>query len=133
MVGRGRRWSVLSDHERRIWNDIQRLYDVEQPGGTGRGGPARDAAGLEDMPAVVAAGCWITIMLVLFGAVMAGLAVGGVTALGWLLWRYWRQLTGADPTAASPGRGAVGATGGGTRASADAPRRRPRPGTPEAG
>jgi hypothetical protein len=116
---------MLSDHEQRIWNDIQRFYDVEQPDWTGRGSPAWDAAGLEDMPAAVVAGCWITIMLVLFGAVLAGLAVGGATALGWLLWRSWPQLTGADPTAASSGRGAAGATGGGTRTSADATRSRP--------
>ena len=87
---------MLSAHEQRIWNDIQRFYDIEQPAGTGRGSPARDAGGLEDMPAAVAAGCWITIMLVLFGAVTVGLAVGGGTALGWLLWRYWPRLTGAS-------------------------------------
>jgi hypothetical protein len=39
------------------------------------------------MPAWAVTGVWIAVLLVLFGASAAGLAVGGLTALGWFLWR----------------------------------------------
>ena len=51
-----------------------------------------------DLPTLVVAGAWAAILLVLLGALAAGLAVGVATALGWALWRYWPQLGQADTT-----------------------------------
>src|SRR5688572_25922247 len=41
----------------------------------------------DDLPVALAAGVWLAIALVLFGAVLAGLVVVAVTALAWALWR----------------------------------------------
>ncbi|MBB3083300.1 hypothetical protein [Geodermatophilus sabuli] len=85
---------MLKDHEQQIWDDIARYYaeEVEEP--VRRGGPPAwqrtgDLSGIDDMPAAAVAGLWSAIMLVLFGAVLAGVALGVVTALGWLLWHHW--------------------------------------------
>jgi hypothetical protein len=89
---------VLSRQEQRIWDDVQRFWaaEVEEPPRAALPAPShgkrasRDPA---DLPAAVVAGAWITVMLVLFGAPAAGLAVGVATALGWALWRSWPQLS----------------------------------------
>ena len=69
------------------------------PGRGGRGPcPARAPVArraprdLTDPPALVVAGAWGALLLVLLGALAAGLTVGAVTALGWALWRYWPRL-----------------------------------------
>jgi hypothetical protein len=90
--------TVLSAHEQRTWDEIERLYDLDaaEPARPHRGvqeEPDGGIAGVDDLPAGVVAGCWAAILLVLFGLVPAGLAVGGLTALGWLLWRL-RPLQG---------------------------------------
>ena len=43
---------------------------------------------LDDAPGLVVAGAWAAIFLVLFGAVVAGLAVAAGTAMGLVLWWY---------------------------------------------
>lgn len=127
---------MLSEHEQKMLDDIERLWAVEAEE------PFRvrtyvalqrtpDPPGLEDMPAVAAAGVWITIMLVLFGAALAGLAVASATALGWLLWRSWPQLARTGTAAASPMSGQVRNKGEVTRWSAETPPRRDLGGTPE--
>jgi hypothetical protein len=63
---------------------------------------SRDPA---DLPTAVVAGAWITIMLVLFGAPAAGLAVAVATALGWVLWRSWPQLSRQRAPKTSPDGG----------------------------
>jgi hypothetical protein len=90
---------VLSSHERRILDDIERFYAVEAEEPALPGRPAtqrrpRDVRGVDDMPAAVVAGTWIAIFLILFGVVAGGFAVGAATALGWLLWRHWPVLRG---------------------------------------
>lgn len=102
---------MLSRQEQRTWDDVQRFWaaEVEEPPRAAPSAPSRrtrlsrDPA---DLPAAVVAGAWITIMLVLFGAPAAGLAVGVATALGWALWRNWPQLSrqGAPKTLPNDGR-----------------------------
>jgi hypothetical protein len=43
---------------------------------------------VDDPPVAVVAGTWSAILLILFGAVVVGLAIGAATALGRLLWRW---------------------------------------------
>jgi hypothetical protein len=114
MVGTNRRWLVLSADEQQAWEDIQRYYDAEaeEPARFGRhrssrGGP--DARGIDDLPAAVVAGVWITIFLVIFGESGAALAVAGATALGWALWRWWPRPDSGPARASSPGGAVEGA------------------------
>ncbi|MGY1691392.1 hypothetical protein [Geodermatophilus sp. SYSU D01105] len=90
---------MLSDPEQRVWDDVQRFWAedaVEPPLPVPGARPAsRDLA---DPPAVVVAGVWGAILLILLGAPAAGLSVGLATALGWALWRYWPRLDRTDPT-----------------------------------
>ncbi|MGY1763676.1 hypothetical protein ACI79G_01160 [Geodermatophilus sp. SYSU D00779] len=91
---------MLSDHEQRVWDDVERSWAEEaeeppRPAPLPRRRAPRDPA---DLPAPVVAGAWGAILLVLFGALTAGLAVGVSTALGWALWRYWPRPGRTDPT-----------------------------------
>jgi len=83
---------VLSSQERRIWQDIER-WDAEigdaLPGTPPTAPAPAEDRGVDDLPAVVVCGIWAGIILILFGLVLAGLAVGAVTVLGALVWRYW--------------------------------------------
>ncbi|WP_147332063.1 hypothetical protein [Geodermatophilus marinus] len=95
---------MLSSHEQRIWDDIERFWasEAEEPVLPGpqparrRGCDAYDLDDLDDLPAAVVAGVWIAILLIVFGAPAAGLAVGATTALGWMLWRHWPRQGGGD-------------------------------------
>jgi hypothetical protein len=105
---------VLSADEQQAWEDIQRYYDAEaeEPARTGRHRTSRgrpDARGLDDLPADVVAGIWVTIFLVIFGQSGVALAVGGATALGWALWRWWPQVDSGPAPASSPDGAAQGA------------------------
>ncbi len=98
---------MLSSHEQRIWDDIERCYDaeIEEPVRPGaRPSPRRgsDGRGVDDLPAVVVTGIWLTIVLVIFDAGSAGLAVGAATVVGWLAWRCWPLLRGQDAATAGP-------------------------------
>lgn len=98
---------MLSSHEQRIWDDIERFYaaEAEEPVVPDLGPTLRrrhDTRGVDDLPAAVVAGMWGTILLVLFGAVVVGLAIGAATALGWLLWRCWPSLGGLGTTSTVP-------------------------------
>jgi hypothetical protein len=94
---------VLSSHEQRIWDDIERFYaaEAEEPVRPGLR-PVRRRRDADDLPGLVVAGVWSTILLIVFGAVAAGFAVGAATALGWLLWRHWPLLRDQDTAPASP-------------------------------
>lgn len=83
---------MLSAHEQQSWDEIEQLYDLDGIE------PADGLPAVDELPAGVVVGCWATILLVLFGLVPAGLAVGGLTALGWLLWRAHA------PVVTGPGR-----------------------------
>jgi hypothetical protein len=98
---------VLSSQEQRVWDDVQRFWaeEAEEPPLRTPGrrrGASRDEA---DLPFAVVAGVWITITLVLLGAVVAGLGVGLATGLGWALWHYWPRLSGLGALCPSPGTG----------------------------
>ena len=89
---------MLSRQEQRIWGDVQRFWaaEVQEPFRAAPPAPGhwrRASHDPADLPAAVVAGAWITVMLVLFAAPAAGLAVGVATALGWVLWRSWPQLS----------------------------------------
>ena len=92
---------MLSAHEQLAWDDILRHHDAEgeEPDLVGQH-PARrvevSVRAIDETPGAVAAGVWIMIILVLVGAEVAGLAVGGATALGWALWHWWPKRAGAD-------------------------------------
>ena len=96
---------MLSDAEQRVWDDVERFWAeeaVEPPRPVPVGRPApRDPA---DPPALVVAGVWAAILLVIFGVVAVGLAVGAASALGWALWHRWPQRSGTDSTGAGPDR-----------------------------
>jgi hypothetical protein len=108
---------VLNEQEQRIWDDVQRFWaeEVEEPPRAAPPAPShrnrasRDPA---DLPAAVVAGAWITVMLVLFGAAVAGLAVGVATALGWALWRSWPQSSARGAPRTVPNGGEDGTTCG---------------------
>ncbi len=87
---------MLTDHEQQVWDDVERFWaeEAEEPPRPAPLSP-RDLA---DLPALVVAGAWGVILLVLLGALAPGLAVGVATALGWALWRYWPHLSRPDPT-----------------------------------
>jgi hypothetical protein len=78
---------VLSSQERRIWQEIERRATA----GTDGPAPPRPRTrghGVDDLPAAVVASIWTSTVLVLTGLVLAGLAVGAVTTVLALLWRY---------------------------------------------
>ena len=88
---------MLSEHEQRLWDEIERNYraepdeasrDVRTWPGAGRSGRRAD------LPAPIVGGAWGTVLLVLFGVPSAGVAVGAATGLIWLLWRFFPQLNG---------------------------------------
>jgi len=68
---------MLTDAERELWNDIERRYadEFERSGGI-------------EPSAVLVVGARVAIVLILLGAVAAGLAVGGATGLAGVLWCY---------------------------------------------
>jgi hypothetical protein len=94
---------VLSDHEQQVWDDVERFWAEEaeeppRPALLPRRRPLGDPA---DLPTLVVAGAWGAILLVLFGALAAGLAVGAAAALGWALWRCRPHLSRSDPSTTS--------------------------------
>jgi hypothetical protein len=86
---------VLSDHEQQTGKDTVRYFDAEaeEPVRASRH-PARrrrrESRGLDEM---AVGGVCVAIMLVFIGAPGVGLAVGGATALGWLLFRPLPHLS----------------------------------------
>jgi hypothetical protein len=69
---------MLSHDEQRAWDEIRRP-------------PSSKPVGL---PAAVVAGGCIAVLLIIFGAPVAGLAIAVATVPRWLLWRYWPLLDG---------------------------------------
>lgn len=91
---------MLSAHEQQTWDEIEQLYDLDGIEPTFPDGWSDDGIpGVDDLPAAVVVGSWATILLVLFGLVTVGLAVGGLTALGWLLWRLGGRARPATASA----------------------------------
>jgi hypothetical protein len=80
--------TVLSSEEERIWDDVQRFWaeEADEP-------PLPEVAAPvpgSDVPSGVVVGVSSTILLLLFGAAVAALAIATATAVGWAVWRHWR-------------------------------------------
>jgi hypothetical protein len=94
---------VFSDNEQKILDDIERIRAVEGDKAAGAvmqrsRQRTRDSRALDEM---TVGGFCIAIMLVFVGAPVAGLTVGGVTAVGWLLWQSWPHSRGGNAASAS--------------------------------
>jgi hypothetical protein len=102
---------VLSVQEQRVWDDVQRFWaeEVDEPpraapvAPTRRGRSERDRAVLQ---VAVVVGARITIVLLLLGALLPGLAVGVATALGWALGQSRPQPPGQGAPDTPPDGGA---------------------------
>jgi len=96
----GFRWvTLISSHERRIWQEIERrdaagTEEVALPRLRPRPPHRLERRGADDLPAAIVSGVWASIVLVLLGFVLPGLAVGAATTLAAVLWRYWPALRG---------------------------------------
>jgi hypothetical protein len=97
---------VLSQRELEIWDEIERSHRAEGDAATNvvLDQPPEDAE-IEHVPArliagvsAVVVGLWVTIVLVLVGAVLAATAVGVATTLAWLLVRRSTSSHGLDRT-----------------------------------
>jgi hypothetical protein len=92
---------VLSGPEQQVWEDVERYWELDAEEPVQRGPRAvfqqgRRIDGVEDVPAAVVAAAWFAILLVLFGAPVAGLVVAAVTAVSWALlsprrWPSWPE------------------------------------------
>ena len=90
---------MLSSQEQRIRDDIEQCYAAEMeepvlPAAEPTNRSRLAGRGVDDLPAAVVTGIWISIFLILFGVGAAGLAVAAATTAGALLWRYWPLLSG---------------------------------------
>ncbi|MGY1680137.1 DUF3040 domain-containing protein [Geodermatophilus sp. SYSU D01176] len=107
MVEVGEEVAVLSDHEQRVWDDIERFWaeDAEEPPAARMADvpPRSTPRTLEDAPVLVIGSFWAAVLLVLFGVHAAGLALFATAALGSALWRYWPLLSGSAPGGPPPG------------------------------
>jgi hypothetical protein len=91
-----RRCAVLTIHEERVRDDILRSWteEAEEPPRLAPSSTKRASRAQADVPAAIGVSARITIILLLFGAAQAALAVAVATALGWALWHHWPRLSG---------------------------------------
>lgn len=118
---------MLSSQEQGAWDDVHGFWvpEAEEPprfssSGFSRGGVWHDQG---ELPVVLAAGVWLAVAVVLFGAVLAGLAIAAATAVGWALWRNWARLVRVVAARAVPRDAEVGGRDG--RSSGSGPAGRP--------
>jgi hypothetical protein len=94
---------VLSDHEQRALEELERCYltEAQKPFPSGRA--TRRSARRSNRPP----GCWVVLVLgclsvalIFAGVSAAGLAVALATTIGWVFWRLWSHRTadGSIPT-----------------------------------
>ena len=86
---------MLSSQEQQVWDDVQRFWaeDGEEPPPAAPNRMTASSRGEAELPLAVVAGMWITVTLVLFGAMAAALTVGVATALASVLWHNWPWLS----------------------------------------
>ena len=88
---------MLSSQEQEIWDDIERFWaeEAEEPPlpetihSAAGSGVARDEP---EPPAVIVAGAFSIVLLLLFGEARAALGVAFATALAWTVWHHKQQL-----------------------------------------
>jgi hypothetical protein len=125
---------VLSSQEQQIWDDVQRFWaeEVEEPTPAARRAPHRSGRASHDravLQVAVVIGSRITVVLLLLGALVPGLAVGLATALGWALSHSWPRPSGQG----APGTLHTGGGAGTAHRPADQPGHRHPGGTENAG
>ena len=78
--------TVLSSQEQQLWDDIERFWaeEAEEP-------PLPEPVE-SDPPAVIVAGAFSIVLLLLFGEARAALGVAFATALGWTAWHHRHRL-----------------------------------------
>jgi ferric-dicitrate binding protein FerR (iron transport regulator) len=92
-----RRWVVLSDHEQRALEDLERSFatEVSEPVRAGRA--TRRSPRRPNRPpgyrVVVVLAC-VSVALVFGGVPAAALALALATAIVWSFWRLWSHRTG---------------------------------------
>jgi hypothetical protein len=80
---------LLSDHERRVLDELERHYATEAPD------PQLPGHRRRTLRALVITACLSVVALVGTGAALAGSAIALAAGLAWLLLHFWRQLTDA--------------------------------------
>ena len=95
---------MLDDQEQRSWNQIVRSYadEAETAGGGDPGPPGGESSGTDGALALAVGAVGLALMFFLIGAPMAGLVILVAPALGWALWRHWREIGDACATAVVP-------------------------------
>ena len=108
---------MLSDHEQRALEELERGYALEAPEPV-TSGAGRAVGRTAWPPGVLAAGglgC-VSLALLVTGVAAAALALATATAIGWLFWRVWlHRADGAEIAAALLLGGAHGQSGPGRR------------------
>jgi hypothetical protein len=95
---------VLSDQERRSWNEIERSYAGE-PGTIGNGARGRassESPGGDGFRALATGAIGLALLSALVGAWVAGLVIIVTFTLGWVLWHHWDDIGEACARAVLP-------------------------------
>lgn len=87
-----RRWVVLSDHEQRALEELERWYVTEAQAPVRSGRATKRSSHRSNRPpgarVVLVLAC-VSVALVFAGVPTAGLALALAIAIGWLFWRVW--------------------------------------------
>jgi hypothetical protein len=109
---------VLSDHEQRALEELERSYALDAPEPVTSGaGPTRAVGRTGRPPGLLVGsvlGC-VSVALLISGVAAAALALATATAIGWLFWRVWSRRTVGGAIAASPPGARHGQSGPGRR------------------
>jgi hypothetical protein len=88
---------VLSDHEQRALEELERSYAAESSEPVRSGRSTRRSPRRSTRPpgfrVIVVLAC-VSVALVYAGVPAAALALALATAMGWLFWRLWAHRTG---------------------------------------
>jgi hypothetical protein len=76
---------VLSPGEQKACDELQRHY-------ADRGGDLRPPRSRRRTPSAFVVLWWVSLLTVIVGATVPGLAMAATVGLGWLLWRYMPEL-----------------------------------------
>jgi hypothetical protein len=83
---------VLSDHELRALEELERDLATDSNGAVPPGHPSGPDSARASLPpgllVVSALGC-VSVALLVTGVPAAALAIAAATAIGWLFWRLW--------------------------------------------